>query len=100
MADDTTHGYAAEYAPSRSERLWRKLGFRYHLGELPNPDVQEPLAGWMQNRGYFSFDWSDRLRLLVTGRLKVVTTFDLDTPSPSKVRTRMDWQILAPGERR
>lgn len=97
---ETSGEFAIVYVPTRRERFWRWIGFRYHLGQLPNPDVEEPLQGWMQNTCFFRFDLKDRLRLLVTGRLKVVVTFDLDVPSPDKIRTRMDWQILAPGEPR
>lgn len=86
------------YVPTWRERFWRKLGFRYHLGDERPPDEVEAPAGWMQNKSGFHFDWADRLRLLLTGRLVVTTTYDLDVPSPDKIRTRLDWQIKAPGE--
>lgn len=98
MTDETQFAGYAEYIPTRRERLWRALGFRYHHGDSA-PEVWEA-SGWFQNKSCFHFDWKDRLRLLFTGRLKVVTTYDLDTVSPDKIRTRLDWQILAPGELR
>lgn len=86
-----------EYRPSRRERFWRKMGFRYHLGEEQGPEMPAP-AGWMRNKCRFHFGWQDRLRLLLTGELEVTTTFDIDVPSPDKIRTRLDWRIKAPGE--
>jgi hypothetical protein len=98
MSDTANCGGYVQYRPSLRERFWRKLGFRYHLGDERPPDEIAAPAGWMQNKSVFHFDWADRLRLLLTGRLVVTTTYDLDVPSPNKIRTRMDWQIKAPGE--
>lgn len=96
MRDDTASVGCFTYVPSWRVRFWRSLGFHVHLGEEP-PNT-EPLAGWMQNNSQFHFDWADRLRLLLTGRLMVTTAFDFDTPSPTVIRTRMDWSIIPPGE--
>jgi hypothetical protein len=98
MTEETSGCFYQEYRPSRRERFWRKMGFRFHLGDDP-PDVP-PLVGWMQNKSRFNFGWGDRLRLLLTGRLEVTHTFEFDTPSPDKIRTRLDWQIKAPGDLR
>lgn len=95
---EPTAGYKV-YVPTWRERFWRKLGFRFHLGDEPEKPVPDPFVGWMQNKCSFHFGCGARLLLLITGRLEVTTTFDLDTPSPDKIRTRLDWQIKAPGER-
>ena len=91
------HGAAFYALPSRAERFWRWCGFCYHLGDLW--EEEDPaLIGWMQNKTGFHFDWRDRLRILISGRLDVKLTFDMDTPSPDKMRTRVDWHIRRPGD--
>lgn len=96
MASDQC--FAMAYVPTRRVRFWRKLGFRFHLGE--DPENCDAFQGWMQTCTTFRFCWSDRLRLLLTGRLQVTISNHLDTPSPHEFHTRMDWQIYAPGELR
>lgn len=91
-----TQAFCVEYKPTLRERFWRKLGFRFHLGEH-EPD--EPWLGWMQTRSALHLDWRDRLRLLISGRLNLQHTFHMDTPSPDKIHTRFDWHITAPGEK-
>ena len=95
---DRAEGYVAIHVPTIRERVWRKLGFRYHLGE--EPEGTDGLEGWMCTNSHFEFTWLDRLRLLMTGRLLVSTFVHHDTPSASVVKTRLDWRIYAPGERR
>ena len=84
--------------PTLMERFWRKVGFHYHLGD--EPQGAESLPGWSQTNQYFHFGWSDRLRLLISGRLLVKLTMSTDTPSPSVCKNRMDWMIYAPGQKR
>lgn len=84
------------HTPTRRQRFWRWAGFCYHLG----PDTAGPnLQGWLQTYSHFKFDFSDRLRLLLTGRLVVKTTIYMDSPTPMATNTRMDWEIKAPGEK-
>jgi hypothetical protein len=90
--------YAMHHVPKLRERIWRKLGFRYHLGE--EPENVDGLEGWMCTKSHFEFTWLDRVRLLMTGRLMVSTIVHHDTPSADVVKTRLDWRIYAPGERR
>lgn len=94
---ETTNG-AYYRAPTLAERFWRKLGFRYNLGD--DPEGTDGLTGWMQTESYFEFGWYPRLLLLLTGRLKVVTTCHFDTPSPKVVKTRLDWMMYWPGQPR
>jgi len=93
---DTAGSFAVEYKPTVMERFWRKMGFRYHLGKH-EPDGSS-WNGWMQTRAGIQFDWRDRLRILISGRLEMTLTVHTDTPSPGKTHTRFDWQIKAPGE--
>ena len=93
MSDDA-QTLCVEYKPTFMKRLWRKLGFRPHHGE---DEANEPWQGWMQNNSGMHFDMRDRLRLLISGRLKLTLTFHTDTPSPNKMHTRFDWEIEPPG---
>ena len=93
MTDGTQNCYM-EYKPTLRERFWRKMGFRFHLRELEPND--ESWQGWMQSRSGIHFDWRDRLRILVSGHLKLQHTYHMDTPTPDKIHTRFDWHIAAP----
>jgi len=95
---DTARNFCMIHVPTWRERFWRKLGFRFHLGEdQDSPD--DPNTGWMMTETDFRFGFGDRLRLLLTGHLRVRTVHDIDTPSPNRIKTRVDWQIYAPGEK-
>lgn len=83
--------------PTRLDRFWRALGFRYHLGE--EPEGGDLLPGWSHTTLGFRFGWPDRLRLLLSGRLQVTSILHTDTPSPKVAKSRVDWRIFAPGER-
>lgn len=82
--------------PTLRERFWRAVGFHYHHGD--EPEGTETLQGWSYTNVRFQFGWPDRLRLLLTGRLKVVVVSHFDAPSPDIVKNRIDWLIAAPGE--
>lgn len=92
-----TENYAAFHIPTLRERVWRKLGFRYHLGD--EPENVDGLEGWVRTDMRLEFSIADRLRLLLTGRLFVASIVHSDTPSPSVCKSRLDWRIYAPGER-
>ena len=89
--------FAVIYTPTMAERMWRKVGFRTHIGDDP-ADV-DALPGWVRTHTRMHFGWADRLRLLLTGRL----TIDLTQYAPVKVdwtKNRLDWRISYPGERK
>ena len=93
-----TQGGCYFAAPSRRMRFWRWCGFRFHLGDdEQKPDVA--WKGWMQTRSCMHLTFADRLRILISGKLILQHTYDLDTPSPDKMFTRFDWHILPPGDR-
>lgn len=96
MTDTVTNG-CAMYVPTFAERVWRKLGYRYHLGE--EPEGADTLPGWMCHGVRLHFGFADRLRLLVTGRLHVKSIIQTDTPTASVIKTRLDWEIEHPGAR-
>lgn len=70
MEADMSNEGAFHYVPTRSERFWRWLGFRYVRTDLPD-DVDKTHPGWMLTTVRFKFDWADRLRLLVSGQLHI-----------------------------
>lgn len=96
MSDTVENGYMV-YKPTRRERFWRAMGFRYHHGD--GGDGTEPRTGWMKTETRMKFDLADRLRLLLTGELRMSHTIDMDTPSPGQTFTRFDWRIVPPGDR-
>lgn len=57
------------HRPTFGQRLARRLGFRYVLAELP-PEA-EAMPGWMMTSVDVSLSLTDRLRLLVSGRLEL-----------------------------
>lgn len=87
---------ASFHVPTLRERFWRWAGFRYHLGEEPE-DI-DSLEGWMRTDMRIDFSIVDRLRLLVTGRLRISSIVHTDTPSALICKSRMDWHIKAPGD--
>ncbi len=86
---------AMMYVPTRLERIWRQLGFRYHLGTEPE-DV-DTMTGWMCTDSRLHFGWADRIRLLVSGRLHM-RLIQHTTVQVEGTKNRFDWHIPAPGE--
>ena len=81
--------------PTLFQRLTRRLGYRYHLGD--DPENVDALKGWMTTETRLQFDFMDRIRLLTSGRLHI----KLVQHTPEEVefsRNRLDWRILPPGE--
>lgn len=93
---EQAQNFAMEYVPTLMERFWRKLGFHYHLGDEPTDT--DLLKGWMRTDAGFNFTFTDRLRLLLTGKLRVTLIQHTDTESPSVIKNRVDWRIVAPGD--
>lgn len=91
---DATNGYAM-YRPTLAERFWRKLGYRYHLGD--EPEGTDGMPGWVCHGVKLQFGFGDRVRLLLTGKLHVKSTMHTDVPSASTIKTRLDWEIIRPG---
>jgi hypothetical protein len=85
-------------APTLAERVWRRLGFRYHLGA--EPEGCDALEGKMRTDIRLRFGLADRLRLLVTGRLFIASIVHTDTPSPDVCKSRVDWMIQSPKDQR
>ena len=81
--------------PTIRERFWRALGFRYHLVDLPH-DIEQKLPGWMMTRSLIAFSLSDRVRLLLTGRLYLDLRQASDV-SVSEVHSALSFRIGAPG---
>lgn len=94
---------AMAYRPTLARRIWHRLGYRYHLGHYhlgQEPSPVDDQQGFMGHVIRMHFNLADRLRLLVTGRLVIISMMHMDAPNPTVVKTRVDWQIMAPGETR
>lgn len=89
-------GGAAYHLPTIRQRVWRFVGFRYHLGH--EPEDTDGLDGWAFTTIRLNFSWMDRLRLFLTGRLVVGSVIYFNAPSPTTCKSRVDWEIKAPGE--
>ncbi len=92
----TVENGAMYHVPTLSERAWRWLGFRYHLGT--EPEGVDGMQGWMCTDSRMHFGWADRLRLLVSGRLHL-RLVQHTTVQVEGTKNRFDWRIPAPGER-
>lgn len=90
-----TIGYAVEHKPKRTERFWRWLGFRFHLGEESNPGVYT--TGWRRTDTHLHLGIADRLRILVSGKLSLSVSTEADKEDGRKIYARFDWQIIPPG---
>lgn len=87
---------AVSFKPDFAYKVRRWLGFRYHLGV--DPEGVDSMPGWFVTTSRFHFTFADRLRLLVSGRLYVRNTCHADAKVDT-VKSRLDWQILTPGEK-
>lgn len=94
-AEPRNEALCVEFKPTLGHRLRRWLGFRRHLGEEPEGTEQ---MKWAQTNVHLGFGLVDRLRLLATGRLRVILT-TYTSEDFMTVKTRMDWGIDGPGER-
>ncbi len=87
---------AMYHEPTLRERLVRRLGFRYHLGQTP--DGADDLPGWMCTESRIHFSVADRVRLLLTGRLHI-RLVQHTTQQVDSAKNRLDFYIQAPGDR-
>lgn len=87
---------AMHHVPTWRERAWRRLGYRYHLGD--EPDGIDAMPGWMCTESRIHFGWADRIRLLLSGRLHM-RLVQHTTVQVEDTKNRLDWHIVAPGER-
>jgi hypothetical protein len=98
VMDEQNMGYAQEYKPTFKERFWKRLGFHYDQTEFPENDEEKSYKGWMLTYSYFEFSFRDRLRLLLTGRLKVKLR-QLTDVEVIKCKSTVSFKILYPGEK-
>lgn len=87
---------AMKHRPTTLERLARRLGFKFHLGE--EPEGVDAWPGWARSEIRFKFPFLDRLRMLVSGRLDVSVTHYADVRF-DEMRIRTDLRFPAPWER-
>lgn len=65
------NSFAMASRPSFMQRAWRRLGWRYHMVDLPETPEVERMPGWAMTRVRLQFPPIDRLRLLLTGRVRL-----------------------------
>lgn len=86
-------GYVT-FTPSRAQVFWRRLGFRYHLGEHEK-DI-DWAKGAIDTTTGVRLGFLDRLRILASGHLRVRTVMYTDA-NVQKTAERVDWEIVEPG---
>jgi len=91
-----TENRAMYQVPTLRQRAARWLGYRYHLGD--EPEGTDGMPGWMVTNTRMQFSFADRLRLLFSGRLNLRLT-QYTSAQVEGTKNRLDWQILAPGDR-
>lgn len=79
-------------------RFWRILGFKYHMGLDPEEIWKnEEFTGFGYTNIRLHFSFSDRLRLLLTGRLHIGLQQYETLGRPVKhFHNRISWCIIAP----
>ncbi len=82
-------GYAQEFKPT----IWHRLGFG-HAGIAPWNDDDD--AHYIVNDTVVVFDWRDRLRILVTGRIHVTARTRTET-EVKHVETRAACKVMGWG---
>lgn len=65
------NSFAVAYRPTFMQRAWRRLGWRYHMVDLPETPEVERMLGWAMTRVRLEFSFGDRIRLLLTGRVRL-----------------------------
>lgn len=95
MTEEVAGGYMI-HKPTFGEKAARFLGFRHHHGEEP-PRHEELTQGWARTETRLNFSLGDRLRLLVSGKLRIshihYTDGHFDT-----MQSRADLTFYAPWE--
>lgn len=87
--------FCMAYRPTLAERFWRKAGFRYHLQDLPD---DAPTEGWAMTQVRLNVSFTDRLRLLLTGRMRLDVRQAFNAPVDTVV-CATSVEILRPGAR-
>ncbi len=93
----TENAFAMEYKPSLAERLWRALGWQPHHADLPETPEVEAMPGWAMTTICIEFSLIDRLRLLLTGRLRLDVRQAMDA-RVNEVVSASSHEILPPGK--
>lgn len=80
---------------ARSARFWRWLGF--HHARVPRPVDREGFAeGFGTSEVYCRFDWLDRLRILLSGKVHIQVLHQTDV-MPLRWESTLDVAVLPPG---
>jgi hypothetical protein len=94
---ETEQNFAMISVPTLAERFWRRIGFGV-IADPPTPPKAENMLGWAVSDTVICFSFSDRLRLLIGGRLRIWATHHTDTVVNEMVTTTR-LTLPAPGAR-
>lgn len=89
----TENAFALEHRPTWRERLAKRLGFRFMLGD--EPVGTDGWEGWARTNLRMHFSIADRVRILISGRLNANLTHYTDKRF-DEMRTRTDLHIPPP----
>lgn len=84
---------AMHHRPTLLERLARRLGFTFRLGE--EPEGVDAWPGWARTELRLDLPILDRVRLLLTGRLHISMTHYADVRFDN-MKNRTDLRFPAP----
>ncbi|MER9622682.1 hypothetical protein NKI98_14785 [Mesorhizobium sp. M0222] len=87
------HGYQV-YKPTAKERFWNALGFG--LASVPRPDDDPAFAeGWAVTTIVTHFDWRDRLRIVISGKVQTKVSLKTDVPV-ARAKTYAETRVMPP----
>lgn len=95
---DPQNGYTM-FKPTRMQRFWRWLGFRFGAHAPHLDDLDEVDTPYCVHVVVTHWDWSDRLRILVSGKTAVQLRAYSTEPHPTAGPTTCAAAVLMPGDR-
>ena len=94
---DSAEFVELSYRPTIIDRLRRKAGYRFHYADEPPEFDPAKHVGWMKTVTTFKFDFADRIRLLLTGRLRIEIA-QYTTQQVDESVNAVSYKIFAPLE--
>lgn len=85
--------FAMYHRPTLLERIARRLGFTFRMGD--EPEGVDDYPGWARTELRIGLSFLDRLRLLVSGRLDISMTHYADVRF-NEMKNRTDLRLPAP----
>lgn len=86
------------YNPPWYTRIWQKLGFGHAHVDRPDDAVEGFCESYMLSNTVARLDWSDRLRVLISGKVSMQCLTLTDVPV-MRTRSTSAVRILPPNEK-